>query len=609
MDDQPGQQRERAEGKQDSQEQLEHVRPLRPQPLLRRPRKPKGASRCGDPSPFVHAALIARWMGPVLAGVMVLLASGVLPGCSAGLRPFSTGPVMWTDDDRHPFLPRPETSFVPLYWDGADNIFFRPFARLFLLDEGRPAINVNALDEVPDSSWFTNRIGRHPMTVEEVARGACRGRSPSEELPWKVVGVKIDGANPGFRIKTAAGKVYVLKFDAVEQWERASTADVVSSRLYYAAGFHVPCNRVVYLRATDLQLPEEPIQDPGGKTLTSERILELMGHLPREEDGTVRAMASEFLPGKPLGPWSYSGTRGDDPNDVVPHEHRRELRGSRILGAWVNHHDARSQNTLAMWIEGPEGKGYVEHHLIDWGDTLGGLTDWDSLSRRVGYTYYIDFGQMGLDFITFGAVERPWERAHFGKAGKIFGYFDDAEFVPEDWHVGYPNPAFSAMEEQDGAWMARIISHLDDADITAIVAEARLSSPIAVSELERILRGRRDRILGRYLLRLSSLERPTTREGRRVCVEDRAEAAGLGAAPAPTARLWLNAETVVEIPVVRTGPVELCTTMPDLGTGQEILDISTGRPGQHPLRMHVLEGDVPRVVGMDRPDGDGPPLG
>jgi len=157
--------------------------------------------------------------------------------------------------------------------------------------------------------------------------------------------------------------------------------------------------------------------------------------------------------------------------------------------------------------------------------------------------------------------------------------------------------------------MARIISHFDDADIAAVVAEARLTSPIAVSELNRILRGRRDRIVRRYLLRLSSLEWPTTKEGRQICVEDRAEAAGLGPAPAPTARLWLDSRTAAGLDVVHTLPGEICATVPPFGSGQRILDVSTGRPGQHPLRMHVLEGEVPRVVGLDRPDDDGPPSG
>src|SRR5918994_7088242 len=34
------------------------------------------------------------------------------------------------------------------------------------------AVNVNTLDEVPDSSWFTNRIGQRPMSAAEVARGS-----------------------------------------------------------------------------------------------------------------------------------------------------------------------------------------------------------------------------------------------------------------------------------------------------------------------------------------------------------------------------------------------------------------------------------------------------
>ncbi len=544
--------------------------------------------------------------------IVVALVVVVVAGCSSGPRHFSTAPPVTRDDDRHPFKPKPPESFVALYWDGANHIFFRPVSHALLLETPHEARNVNALDEVPDSSWFTNRIGQHPMTVEEVARGACTGRSPTEERPWKVVGVKIDGANPGFRITTSSGTVYVLKFDSPEQWERASTADVVGSRLYHAAGFHVPCNRVVYLRPEELQLPEREIKDPGGKTLTAEGIEALLKELPREPDGSIRALASQFLKGKPLGPWEYSGVWSGDLNDVIPHEDRRELRGSRILGAWINHHDARAQNTLAMWIDAGEGKGYVEHHILDWGDTLGGLTQWDSLSRRVGYTYYIDFGAIGADFITFGAVSRPWERAKFGPSGKIFGYFNDADFEPEDWHVGYPNPAFSAMQEDDGAWMTRIISHLDDADIEAIVDEAHLSSPIARSELIRILRGRRDRILRRYLLRLSSLERPTVEEGSPgagyvVCVEDRAERIGLGPAPNPSARLWYSSTTAAVLPRSQRGPAEYCIAIPDLGGEQRVLDVSTGRAGQGPLRIFLQGGDSPRVVGLERPESNDPP--
>jgi len=560
----------------------------------------------------------------LLAALFLVLVASV--GCGGGQRPFSTAAPVWRDDDSHPFKPKPDDSFVPLYWDGADHIFFRPVSHAFLLQTPHESRNVNSMDEVPDSSWFTNRIGRHDMTVEEIVRGACTGQAPSDDRPWTVVGVKIDGANPGFQVETPSGRVYVLKFDDPEQWERASTADVVGSLLYHAAGFQVPCNRVVFLRPEHLVLPEKELKDPGGRTLTAERIEELLKGLPRQPDGTIRTLASRFLPGKPLGPWEYSGRWGGDPNDVIDHEDRRELRASRILGAWLNHHDARSQNTLAMWIDDGEGRGHVEHDILDWGDTLGGLMQWDSVSRRVGFTYYIDFGAMGADFATFGFVQRPWERVKFGPAGKIWGYFDDAEFVPEDWHVGYPNVAFIAMQESDAAWMARIISHFDDAAIEAIVNEAKLSSPIARTELIRILKGRRDRIVRRYLLRLSSLERPTVQDGqvlvrltslstaipgsgRVVCVEDRAENAGLGPAPGPSAKLWYSSTTAAALPVSRHGLGQLCTAVPDPGNEQRVLDISTGRPGQPPVRIHLQGGESVRVVGLERPDNEGPPPG
>src|SRR5262249_1369911 len=152
------------------------------------------------------------------------------------------------------------------------------------------------------------------------------------------------------------------------------------------------------------------------------------------------------------------------------------------------------------------------------------------------------------------------------------------EFVPEDWHVGYPNSAFSRMEEDDGAWMARLMSYFDDAAVSAVVGEADLFDPEVRAELERVLRGRRDKILRRYLLRLLSRWPPEVKEGRRLCGEDRAEAAKLGAAPAPAARVWLSRDTATGVPVSRDAPAQLCFVVPSMSEGQHVVDITTGRP-------------------------------
>ena len=58
-----------------------------------------------------------------------------------------------------------------------------------------------------------------------------------------------------------------------------------------------------------------------------------------------RVVASKGITGKDVGPFKYYGTRPDDPNDIHPHEHRRELRAMRVFGAWLNHDDSRAINT------------------------------------------------------------------------------------------------------------------------------------------------------------------------------------------------------------------------------------------------------------------------
>ena len=85
------------------------------------------------------------------------------------------------------------------------------------------ALNVNTIDEVPDSSWFTNRIGRRALTVAEVANGPDRVERVSLD-GWVVSGGKGSGVQPGFRVTDPSGQLFQIEVDPQSNPELASAA-------------------------------------------------------------------------------------------------------------------------------------------------------------------------------------------------------------------------------------------------------------------------------------------------------------------------------------------------------------------------------------------------
>lgn len=447
----------------------------------------------------------------------LLIVALLLTTAACATAPVPTDEVVWVDEDRHP-IPKPEENFTAKVWDGVDQTAFRPVTRMLAVDVPGPAKNVNALGEVPNSSWYVNRMSVARLTPEQVATGPCK-REIDTSAVWLVKGGKVTGYNPGFLVEdTSDGKTYLLKFDRPSQRERPSAADTIVSKIYWAAGFSVPCNHVVFFDPANLRIAE----DATTKTRTGEEIPITREHIrhamrgaPRDH-GLVRAAASLFLEGEPLGPFRYEGTREDDPNDVIPHEDRRELRGSKLLAAWVNHFDTREANTLTTFIEGEDGLGFVQHHFLDFGDSLGGLWAWDEMSRRLGHSFYFDPYHVLGDFLTLGAITRPWEKVTLHD---VFGYFDAENFEPQEWKPGYPNPAFARMDDEDAYWAAKIISRFTDAHVEALVEEGHFTIPEHAQYLEDTLIRRRDAIVNYYMRRVTPLDDPRI-VGNELCVDD-----------------------------------------------------------------------------------------
>src|SRR4030095_9716486 len=194
------------------------------------------------------------------------------------------------------------------------------------------ALNVNTVDEVPDSSWFTNRIGRKALSVGDIAKGPDRAARLTLD-GWKVSGGKSSGVQPGFRMTDPDGQMYQIEVDPPSNPELASSAEIIGTAFYYAFGYSTV---EVYLAEIDrerLQVSERATRraPPNGKrrALRKSYLDDVFEQAARKPDGRYRVLVSKFAPGKPLGNFRYYGTRPDDPNDIVDPEHRAELRGGR----------------------------------------------------------------------------------------------------------------------------------------------------------------------------------------------------------------------------------------------------------------------------------------
>src|SRR5262249_44476044 len=107
------------------------------------------------------------------------LAALLALSCASGPRTFRDEPVVWTGEgDKRPFAPRPEYFGSPLAWTGAEETIFRPVSDALTLKLKGESVDVNAVDEVPDSSWFENRLSRRQLSTEEMVRGSCNAPPP-----------------------------------------------------------------------------------------------------------------------------------------------------------------------------------------------------------------------------------------------------------------------------------------------------------------------------------------------------------------------------------------------------------------------------------------------
>ena len=476
------------------------------------------------------------------------------------------------------------------------------------------AQNVNSVDEVPDSSWFTNRVGSRMtggINIEELVRGSDKGAGPTPGT-WTVTSRKSEGVTPGFTIKDSTGEIYWIKFDPKGFPEMASSAEVVSTKFFHAFGYHVPENYIAILRPDALDIaPDATMKDEDGRRrrLTMNDIEDILENAARQPDGTYRVLASRNLPGRVLGPFRYYGTRPDDPNDIFPHEHRRELRGLSVFATWLNHDEVRSSNSLDTVVPA-DGRQIVRHHLLDFGSTLGSGSV-KAQSRRAGNEFVWESRPTLITMLTLGLYVRPWLKVDYPDIPAV-GRFESTYYRAEDWKPDFPNPAFRNARPEDRFWAARILAAFSNDAVAAVVRSAGYSNPAAADYIIKTLNERKAKVLAAWLNGTNPIVNVALSPSGELTFENAAETAAVGRTDGRYTVQWsrfdnptgtLTSEGPEQTLSERRGqaPAALLSSRPDYLAARLRAHHSEHPDWSHPLDVYFRRaGDGWTLVGLER---------
>jgi hypothetical protein len=439
----------------------------------------------------------------VTIGTLAAVSSATMLGSAATQRFFDDDPMQVEPATQDASRIAPQE--VNLFVDLAANII-----RGGRVANPRRAQNVNTIDEVPDSSWFTNRARARTLTAEDVANGPDTSAGPAAGA-WTIASSKSDGVTPGFTIIDAAEQRWFLKFDPPGHRAMATGTEVMATKLMWALGYNVPENHIAYMRREQLVLDAHARFTPVNGTARPMRIADvdaLLKRAEREPDGSYRIVASRALEGKPIGRIRFVGTRPDDPNDLVAHEDRRELRGYGVFAAWLNHVDAKAINSMDTLVT-RNGRAFVRHHLMDFGSALGsggvGPADY-----WAGEEAIVAPGEVVKRMASFGFYSAKWQTRPVYEASAVGRLREDnTDFDPTLWMPRVPNQAFLHARADDRFWAARKLMAMTTDVLRAAVTAGEFGDGESEDFLVQALAERRDAIGRAYLTAINPISDPS----------------------------------------------------------------------------------------------------
>lgn len=421
--------------------------------------------------------------------LILLLVVSNLAAC-AGFSTLNYPPKVWlADKDMEP-TQKPKEKWAYAYADDADVELIYEMEKAIeatvtspnrpvrqLISNKLEAMNTSNFDEAPDSTWFTNRIGRYDLDTKQIVQGPNTASGPPKR-PWTILNVDPKSRPPSVLIEDSRRGRYLLTFDLPGHPALETGAAMVATLFLHAAGYNVPECHIIDIDASAYSATQ--ISTVGGRLdekrlATKDDIEEFLSHIDQSRGRQhIRALATKLPEGTDVGPFSFLGKRGGDINDRIPHEHRRELRGLYVFSAFLDHVMMFDAHTRDYFIADNDDKGYIRHYLVRFDDSLGS--------------------------------EHIEESSEIRKMS-LRDSFDAEQFYPSAWSSALPNAAFDNVTYLDGLWGAKILARFTDKDIAAIVNEAKYSDANQSEYITNTLIARRDRAIKFWFSKVPPLDK------------------------------------------------------------------------------------------------------
>lgn len=375
----------------------------------------------------------------------------------------------------------------------------RPLVEAMRITRRPPPGDVNALDEVPRSSWFA------PLDADVASFEGVYAVDGPPVPPFRVLLERAPSGDNGdlkrggmgIPVVDALGHRFELRRDPRDRVEVRTAASAITARLVRALGYNAPEVYISDAEDSDFSTdPGEPFaqsilsgnepSSPDARRQALDKMLQdWLDSAPPSKTGNYRFSATRWPPAADIdvGRTPVTGTRGDDPNDRVDHESRRTLRALRLVGAWLGMtrftpHDLRDV------YAGPSGEGHLLHYMVGFDKSLGTEA---IIGKRPEQK-----DEMTL-LATLGFAPDPNippTQRKYEAIGAIGEEIDPAKYGP-----GLPFPPMDATDGADAFWIAKRIAAIPEELVLRAVRAGRVSNGTARKLLFELILARQRRVV------------------------------------------------------------------------------------------------------------------